>query len=165
VDLGPLYFTLPRRPPRRPASASTTRPRRRSAGRPPRTRRPSRPAPPARRARAGCRPRSAHHYNSYSHFRRPEAAENRPVPAENKLFSTAKDLFSAASGRQKKLAKNKALLSAARPWPPKIAYFRRLASWPPKVSYFWRPGIQPPKIKTVENKTLIFGGQGADENY
>jgi hypothetical protein len=105
------------------------------------------------------------HYNSYSHFRRPEAAENRPVPAENKLFSAAKDLFSAASGRQKKLAENKALLSAARPWPPKIAYFRRLASWPPKVSYFRRPGIQPPKIKTVENKTLIFGGQGAAENY
>jgi hypothetical protein len=54
------------------------------------------------------------HYNSYSHFRRPEAAENKPVPAENKLFSAAKGLFSAASGRQKKLAENKALLSAAR---------------------------------------------------
>jgi hypothetical protein len=53
------------------------------------------------------------HYNSYSHFRRPEAAENKPVPAENKLFSAAKGLFSAASGRQKKLAENKALLSAA----------------------------------------------------
>jgi hypothetical protein len=47
------------------------------------------------------------HYNSYSHFRRPEAAENKPVAAENKLFS-------AASGRQKKLAENKALFSAAR---------------------------------------------------
>jgi hypothetical protein len=87
------------------------------------------------------------HYNSYSHFRRPEAAENKPVPAENKLFSAAKPLFSAASGRQKKLTENKALLSAARAWPPKIAYFRRLASWPPKVSYFRRPGSQPPKIK------------------
>jgi len=69
------------------------------------------------------------HYNSYSHFRRPEAAENKPVPAENKLFSAAKGLFSAASGRQKKLAENKALFSAARAWPPKIAYFRRLALW------------------------------------
>jgi hypothetical protein len=47
-----------------------------------------------------------YHYNSYSHFRRPEAAEN-------KLFSAAIDLFSAASGRQKKLAENKALFSAA----------------------------------------------------
>jgi hypothetical protein len=54
-----------------------------------------------------------YHYNSYSHFRRPEAAENKPVAAENKLFSAAIDLFSAASGRQKKLAENKALFSAA----------------------------------------------------
>jgi hypothetical protein len=114
------------------------------------------------------------HYNSYSHFRRPEAAENKPVPAENKLFSAAKGLFSAASGRQKKLAENKALLSAARPWPPKIAYFRRLASWPPKIAYFrrlasWppkitdyfrRPDSQPPEIKIAENKIPIFGGQG-----
>jgi hypothetical protein len=103
---------------------------------------------------------NAPHYNSYSHFRRPEAAENKPVPAENKLFSAAKGLFSAASGRQKNLAENKALLSAARAWPPKIAYFRRLASWPPKVSYFRRLSLWPPKIKTAENKTLIFGGQG-----
>jgi hypothetical protein len=87
------------------------------------------------------------HYKSYRHFRRPEAAENKPLPAENKLFSAANGLFSAASGRQKKLTENKPLLSAARAWPPKIAYFRRLASWPPKVSYFRRPGSQPPKIK------------------
>jgi hypothetical protein len=70
----------------------------------------------------------SNHYNSYSHFRRPEAAENRPVAAENRLFSAAIDLFSAASGRQKKLAENKALFSAARVRPPKIAYFRRPGS-------------------------------------
>jgi hypothetical protein len=44
------------------------------------------------------------HYSRYSHFRRPEAAENKPVAAENKLFSAATGLFSAASGRQKNLA-------------------------------------------------------------
>jgi hypothetical protein len=49
------------------------------------------------------------HYNSYSHFRRPEVAENKPVAAENRLFSAAIDLFSAASCRQKNLAENKAL--------------------------------------------------------
>ena len=102
------------------------------------------------------------HYNTYSHFRRPEAAENKPVAAENKLFSAAIDLFSAASGRQKKLAENKALFSAARAWPPKIAYFRRLAPWPPKITdYFRRPDSQPPpEIKNAENKISIFGGQG-----
>jgi hypothetical protein len=41
------------------------------------------------------------HYNSYRHFWRPEAAENKPFAAENKLFSAAKGLFSAASGRKK----------------------------------------------------------------
>jgi hypothetical protein len=83
---------------------------------------------------------SVYHYNSYSHFRRPEAAENKPVAAENKLFSAAKGLFSAASGRQKKLAENKALFSAAKAWPPKIAYFWRLTPWPPKITdYFRRP--------------------------
>jgi hypothetical protein len=69
------------------------------------------------------------HYNSYSHFRRPEAAENKPFAAENKLFSAEKGLFSADSGRQKKLAENKALFSA-----PKIAYFQRLVPWPPKIA-------------------------------
>jgi hypothetical protein len=58
------------------------------------------------------------HYNSYSHFRLPEAAENKPFAAENKLFSAAKGLFSAASGRKKKLVVNKALFSAASAWPP-----------------------------------------------
>jgi hypothetical protein len=48
------------------------------------------------------------HYSRYSHFRRPDAAENKPVAAENKLFSAATGLFSAASGRQKNLAENKA---------------------------------------------------------
>jgi hypothetical protein len=100
------------------------------------------------------------HYNSYSHFRRPEATENKPVAAENKLFSAAIDLFSAASGRQKKLAENKTLFSAARVWPPKIAYFRRLAPWPPKITdYFRRPASQPPEITTAENKIPIFGGE------
>jgi hypothetical protein len=100
------------------------------------------------------------HYNSYSHFRRPEAAENKPFAAENKLFSTAKGLFLATSGRQKKLAENKALFSAARAWPPKIAYFRRLVPWPPKIiCYFRWPDSQPPEIKNAENKMLIFGGQ------
>jgi hypothetical protein len=101
------------------------------------------------------------HYNSYSHFRLPEAAENKPFAAENKLFSAAKGLFSAASGRKKKLVVNKALFSAARAWPPKIAYFRRLAPWPPKITdYFRRPYSQPPEIKNAENKIPIFGGQG-----
>jgi hypothetical protein len=99
------------------------------------------------------------HYNSYSYFRRPEAAENKPVAAKNKLFSAAIGLFSAASGRQKKLAENKALFSAARVWPPKIAYFRRLATWPPKITdYFRRLASQPPEITTAENKIPIFGG-------
>jgi ribonuclease HI len=100
------------------------------------------------------------HNSSYSHFRRPEAAENKPVAAENKLFSAATGLFSAASGRQKKLAENKALFLAARAWPPKIAYFQRLAPWPPKITdYFRRPDSQPPEIKNAENKIPIFGGQ------
>jgi hypothetical protein len=100
------------------------------------------------------------HYNSYSHFRRPEAAENKPVTAENKLFSAAIDLFSAASVRQKKLAENKALFSAARGWPSKIAYFWRLIPWPPKITdYFRRPASQPPEITAAENKIPIFGGQ------
>jgi hypothetical protein len=47
------------------------------------------------------------HYKSYSHFRRPEAAEN-------KLFSAALGLFLVASGRQKKISENKDLFSAAR---------------------------------------------------
>jgi hypothetical protein len=84
------------------------------------------------------------HYNSYSHFRRPKAAENKLFAAENKLFSAAKGLF-----------------SAARAWPPKIAFFRRLAPWPPKITdYFRRPDSQPPEIKSAENKIPIFGGQG-----
>jgi hypothetical protein len=91
------------------------------------------------------------HYNSYCHFRRPEAAENKPVAAENKQFSATISLFSAASGRQKKLAENKPLFSAARVWPPKIAYFRRLATWPPKITdYFRRLASQPPEITTAE---------------
>jgi hypothetical protein len=48
-----------------------------------------------------------HHYKSYSDFRRPEAVEN-------KLFSAALGLFSGVSGRQKKLAENKAIFLAAR---------------------------------------------------
>jgi hypothetical protein len=53
------------------------------------------------------------HYKSYSHFWRPDAAENKPFAAENSLFSVAKSLFSAASGCQKKPAENKSLFSAA----------------------------------------------------
>jgi hypothetical protein len=99
------------------------------------------------------------HYNRHSHFRRPETAENKPLAAENKLFSAASGLFSAVSGRQKKLAENKALFSAAKAWPPKIAYFRRLPVWPPKIiCYFRRLDRQPPEIKNAENKILIFGG-------
>jgi hypothetical protein len=61
----------------------------------------------------------------------------------------------------KKLAENKALFSAARTWPPKTAYFRRLSPWPPKITdNFRRPRSQPPEIKTAENSILIFGGQG-----
>jgi hypothetical protein len=54
------------------------------------------------------------HYKSYSHFRRPEAAENKAFAAENKLFSAALGLFSVVSGRQKKIAENKAIFSAAK---------------------------------------------------
>jgi hypothetical protein len=78
------------------------------------------------------------HYNRYSHFRRPETAENKPFAAENKLFSAASGLFSAVSGRQKKLAENKASFSAAKAWPPKIAYFRRLPVSPPKITDYFR---------------------------
>jgi hypothetical protein len=66
------------------------------------------------------------HYKSYSDFR-------RPGTAENKLFSAASGLFSVVPGRQKKLAENKAIFSAARVQPPKITYFWRLSSWPPKI--------------------------------
>jgi hypothetical protein len=52
--------------------------------------------PPKREVRYHCK-----HHDSYRHFRRPEAAENKPFAAENKLFSAAKGLFSAVSGRQK----------------------------------------------------------------
>jgi hypothetical protein len=77
------------------------------------------------------------HYNRYNHFRRPETAENKPFAAENKT-----------------------LFSAARAWPPKIAYFRRLPVWPPKITdYLRRLYRQPPEIKNAENKILIFGGQ------
>jgi hypothetical protein len=65
------------------------------------------------------------HYGSYSHFRRPETAENKACAAKNKLFSAALGLFSAVLGRQKKSAENKPLFSAARDQPPKIAYFWR----------------------------------------
>jgi hypothetical protein len=41
------------------------------------------------------------HNESYRHFRRPDAAENKPFAAENRQFSVTKGLFSAASGRQK----------------------------------------------------------------
>jgi hypothetical protein len=106
------------------------------------------------------------HYKRHRHFRRPEAAENKAFAAENKLFSAAKGLFSAASGRQKNLAENKSLFSAARTRPPKIAYFRWLAPWPPKITdYFRRSRSQPPEIKNDENKIRIFGGRGAAENY
>jgi hypothetical protein len=99
------------------------------------------------------------HYGSYRHFRRSEAAENKPFAAENKLFSAAKGLFSAASGHQKNPAENKALFSEARTWPPKTAYFRRLAPWPPKITaYFRRPRSQPPEINIAENNIPIFGG-------
>jgi hypothetical protein len=105
--------------------------------------------------------KTIYHYKSYSHFRRPDAAENKPFAAENKLFSAANGLFSAVAGRQKNPAKNKALFSAARTRPPKTAYFRRLAPWPPKIiCYFRRPDSQPPEIKNAENKIPIFGGQG-----
>jgi hypothetical protein len=70
-----------------------------------------------------------HHYKSYSHFRRPDAAENKPFAAENKLFSAAKGLFSAASGRQKNQ--------------PKIRlYFRRPGPGRRKQLIFggWLPG-------------------------
>jgi hypothetical protein len=61
----------------------------------------------------------------------------------------------------KKPAENKALFLAARTWPPKTAYFRRLASWPPKITdYFRRPRSEPPEINTAENSIPIFGGQG-----
>ena len=60
------------------------------------------------------------------------SAAKKPA-AENKLFSAANGLFSAAAGRQKNPTENKALFSAARTRPPKIAYFRRLAPWPPKL--------------------------------
>jgi hypothetical protein len=67
------------------------------------------------------------HYKGYSHFRRPEIAENKAVAAENKLFSAALGLFSAVSDRQKKIAENKAIFSAASVQPPKAnGYFRRL---------------------------------------
>jgi hypothetical protein len=65
------------------------------------------------------------HYKSYSHFLRLETAENKAIAAENKLFSVALGLFSVVSGRQKKIAQNKAIFSAARVQPPKITYFRR----------------------------------------
>jgi hypothetical protein len=58
------------------------------------------------------------HYKSYSDFRQPGTAENKAFAAENKLFL-------AVPGRQKKLAKNKAIFSVARVQPPKITYFRR----------------------------------------
>jgi hypothetical protein len=59
----------------------------------------------------------AHKYYGYSHFWRPQAAEN-------KAFAAGNSLFSAAFGRQKKLAKNKPLFPAADTWPqPKISYF------------------------------------------
>jgi hypothetical protein len=49
----------------------------------------------------------------------------------------------------KKPAENKALFSAARTYPPKTAYFRRLAPWPPKITdYFRRPRSQPPEINS-----------------
>jgi hypothetical protein len=59
-----------------------------------------------------------YHYRIYSHFRRPEAAENKALATENKLFSMALDLFSAISGRQKKSAGNKPLFLTVR------GYFR-----------------------------------------
>jgi hypothetical protein len=66
------------------------------------------------------------HYKSYSDFRRPGTAKNKACAAENKLFSAALGLFLAVSGRQKKLAENKAIFSAARVQPSKITlYFRR----------------------------------------
>jgi hypothetical protein len=83
------------------------------------------------------------HNSTYSHFRWPEAAENKAFAAENKLFSAALGLFSAASGGQKKLAENKRLFLAADTWPPKIAYFRR-------------PTEQPPKIRAAKNIPGLF---------
>ena len=89
------------------------------------------------------------------------AAENNLLFSAARKPATENKLFSAASGRQKKLAENKALFSAARAWPPKIAYFRRLAPWPTKITdYFRWPDSQPPEIKNAENKIPIFGGQG-----
>jgi hypothetical protein len=65
------------------------------------------------------------HYKSYSDFRRPGTAKNKVCAAENKLFSAALSLFSVVSGRQKKLAENKAIFSAASRRRPKITlYFR-----------------------------------------
>jgi hypothetical protein len=79
--------------------------------------------------------RGAVHNESYRHFRRPEAAKNKPFAAENRQFSAAKGLFSAASGHQKKSAENKAIFSAARAWPPKIAYFSAAGSLAAENNY------------------------------
>jgi hypothetical protein len=55
------------------------------------------------------------HYNRYSHFWWPEAAENKAFAAENSLFS------------------------AVDTWPPKINnYFQRPTSHPPKISVNFR---------------------------
>jgi hypothetical protein len=66
-----------------------------------------------------------YHYKRYSDFRRPGTAKNKACAAENKLLLAALGLFSAVSGRQKKLAENKAIFSAPRVQPPKITYFRQ----------------------------------------
>jgi hypothetical protein len=84
------------------------------------------------------------HYKSYSDFWRPETTENKAFTAKNKLFSAALDLFSAVSGRQKKLAENKAIFSAATSQPPKIN------------CYFWWPFDSRQKLTDAKNSIYYF---------
>jgi hypothetical protein len=50
----------------------------------------------------------------YNHFWRLGTAKNKAFAAKNNLFSAALGLFSAVPDRQKKIAENKAIFSAAR---------------------------------------------------
>jgi hypothetical protein len=84
---------------------------------------------------------------------------------ELQAFSAAKGLFSAASGRQKNPAENKAIFSAARAWPPKISYFRRLAPWPPKITNnFGGHVVRRQKLKLPKIVLLFSAARGAAEN-
>jgi hypothetical protein len=82
-------------------------------------------------------------------------------PPKITYFRRQSGYFRRLLAAKKKPAENKALFSAARIWPSKTAYFRRLAPWPPKITvYFRRPRSQPPEINTAKNNIPIFGGQG-----